>query len=136
MKSRTQKSNFKKFDGTDFVLWKDKVQAALKASKCIKATKDEFKIKIEGQVEKNKENKKKNVETDDTAKFILMSTIADNILRKVSRKSAKEIWKDLTDKYEDKHLQNGFFLRRKFLNSKQESNESVEGFIDRVEMLQ
>jgi hypothetical protein len=37
------KSNFKKFDGTDFGLWKDKVQAALKASKCVEAIKNEFK---------------------------------------------------------------------------------------------
>jgi hypothetical protein len=33
------KSNFKKFDGTDFGLWKDKVQAALKASKCVEKMK-------------------------------------------------------------------------------------------------
>jgi hypothetical protein len=64
-----------------------------------------------------------------------MSTIADNILRKISRKSAKDIWKSLTDKYEDRNLQNVIFLRRRFLNSKQETNESVEDFIDKVEML-
>ena len=64
-----------------------------------------------------------------------MSTIADIILRKISRKSAKDIWKSLTDKYEDRNLQNVIFLRRRFLNSKQESNESVEDFIDKVEIL-
>ena len=58
MKSRTQKSNFKKFDGTDFVLWKDKVQAALKASKCVEAIKTEFKIKIEGEDENKAEKEK------------------------------------------------------------------------------
>jgi hypothetical protein len=129
------KSNFKKFDGTDFVLWKDKVQAALKASKCVEAIKTEFKIKIEGEDQNKEEKEKKNEETDDKTKFILMSTISDNILRKISRKSAKDIWKSLTDKYEDRNLQNGFFLRRRFLNSKQESNESVEDFIDKVEIL-
>ena len=41
------KSNFKKFDGIDFGLWKDKVQAALKAGKCVEAIKQEFKIKVE-----------------------------------------------------------------------------------------
>jgi hypothetical protein len=43
------KRNFKKFDGTDFVLWKDKVQAALKAS-------------IEGEDEIKAEKEKKNEE--------------------------------------------------------------------------
>jgi hypothetical protein len=129
------KSNFKKFDGTDFFLWKDKVQASLKASKCIEAIKEGFNIKIEGQVENKEEKEKKNEETDDKAKFISMSTIADNIFRKISRRSAKDIWKGLTDKYADKNLQSVIFLRRRFLNSKQESNESVEDFIDRVEML-
>ncbi len=56
------KRNFKKFDGTDFVLWKDKVQAALKASKCVKVIKTEFKIKIEGEDEIKAEKEKKNVE--------------------------------------------------------------------------
>ena len=129
------KSNFKKFDGTDFVLWKDKIQAALKASKCVEAIKEEFKIKLEGDIENKEEKEKKNEETDGKAKFILMSTIADNILRKISRRSARDIWKSLTDKYEDRNLQNVIFLRRKFLNSKQEVSESVEDFIDRVEML-
>ena len=129
------KSNFKKFDGTDFGLWKDKVQAALKASKCVEAIKTEFKIKVEDEDQNKAEKERKNEETDDKAKFILMSTIADNILRKISRKSAKDIWKSLTDKYEDSNLQNVIFLRRRFLNSKQETNESVEDFIDKVEML-
>jgi hypothetical protein len=129
------KTNFKKFDGTDFGLWKDKVQAALKASKCVKAIKNEFKIKEEDEDQDKAEKERKNVETDDKAKFILMSTIADNILRKISRKSAKDIWKSLTDKYKDRNLQNVIFLRRRFLNSKQETNESVEDFMDKVEML-
>ena len=84
------KSNFKKFDGTDFGLWKDKVQAALKASKCVEAIKNEFKIKVEDEDQDKAEKERKNEETDVKAKFILMSTIADNILRKISRKSAME----------------------------------------------
>ncbi len=107
----------------------------MKASKCVEAIKNEFKIKVEDEDQVKAEKESKNEETDDKAKFILMSTIADNILRKISRKSAKDIWKSLTDKYEDRNLQNFIFLRRRFLNSKQETNESVEDFIDKVEML-
>ena len=51
-----------------------------------------------------------------------MSAIANNNLRKISRKSAKDIWKSLTDKYENRNLQNFIFLTRRFLNSKQDSN--------------
>jgi hypothetical protein len=40
-----------------------------------------FNFKIEGQVENKEEKEKKNEETDDKAKFILMSTKAENILR-------------------------------------------------------
>jgi hypothetical protein len=108
------KSNFKKFDGNDFGLWKDKVQEALKASKCVEAIKNEFKIKVEDEDQDKAEKERKNEETDDKAKFILMTTIADNILRKISKKSAKDIWKSLTDKYEDRNLQNVIFLRRRF----------------------
>jgi len=68
----------------------------LKASKCIEAIKEGLNIKIEGQVENKEEKEKKNEETDDKAKFILMSTIADKILRKISRRSAKDIWNSLT----------------------------------------
>ncbi len=64
-----------------------------------------------------------------------MSSIQDNILRKLSRKTAKEIWNNLHTKYEDKNLQNVIFLRRRFLNLKQEINESIENYIDRVELL-
>ena len=111
------------------------MQAALKASKCVEAIKTEFKIKVEDEDQNKAEKERKNEETNDKAKFILMSTIAENILRKISRKSAKDIWKSLTDKYEDRNLQNIIFLRRRFLNSKQETNEIVEDFIDKVEML-
>ncbi len=39
------------------------------------------------------------------------------------------------DKYEDKNTQNVIFLRRRFLNAKQESNENVEEYIDRIELI-
>ena len=64
-----------------------------------------------------------------------MTSINDNMLRKLPRKTFKDIWLSLKDKYEDKNLQNVIFLRRRFLNSKQEAKESIEDYIDRVELL-
>jgi hypothetical protein len=43
-----------------------------------------------------------------------MSTILDNILKNISRKSAKDISKRLTDKYEDRNLQNVKISLNKF----------------------
>jgi hypothetical protein len=40
----------------------------------------------------------------------------------------------LNEKYEDKNTQNIFFVRRRFLNMKQETNETIEDYIDRFEM--
>ncbi len=67
------KSNFKKFDGTDFGLQKDKVQAALKATKCVEAIKNEFKLTAEDEDQDKEEKERKNEDTDDKAEFILMS---------------------------------------------------------------
>jgi hypothetical protein len=118
-----------KFDGTDFSLWKDKIINALVASDCDESIKDAFKLEGDENVLKAL------IKKDEKAKLILMSSIQDNILRKLPRKTAKEIWTNLHAKYEDKNLQNLIFLRRRFLNSKQEANENVESYIDRVEML-
>jgi predicted metal-binding transcription factor (methanogenesis marker protein 9) len=40
----------------------------------------------------------------------------------------------LNEKYEDKNTQNIIFVRRRFLNMKQETNETIEDYIDRFEM--
>jgi hypothetical protein len=119
-----------KFDGTDFNLWKDKIVNALVASECDESIKQTFKIEDEEDVVKALTKK------DEKAKLILMTSINDNILRKLPRKTAKDIWLILKDKYEDKNLQNVIFLRRRFLNSKQEAKESIEDYIDRVELLE
>jgi hypothetical protein len=109
-----------KFDGTDFSLWKDKIITAMKASECDESIKDNFKL------EGDENGLKVLIKKEDKAKLILMSSIQDNILRKLPRKSSLEIWTALHTKYEDKNTQNVIFLRRRFLNIKQESNESVE----------
>ncbi|CAF0879208.1 unnamed protein product [Brachionus calyciflorus] len=118
------KINIKKFDGTDFVLWKDKVLSALRATQCIEAIKEDF----------ESDSPDKNLK-DEKAKVILMTSIEDKILRRLTRKTAKEMWKGLTSRYENKNIQNIMCLRKRILNSKQEENESVEDFIDRVQNL-
>ncbi len=110
-------------------MWKDKIVNALVASECDESIKQTFKIEGEEDVVKALTKK------DEKAKLILMTSINDNILRKLPRKTAKDIWLSLKDKYEDKNLQNVIFLRRRFLNSKQEAKESIEDYIDRVELL-
>ncbi|CAF1118125.1 unnamed protein product, partial [Brachionus calyciflorus] len=72
----------KKFDGNDFVLWKDKVLSALNATQCSEAIKDDF----------NSEGPEKKLK-DEKAKLILMTSIEDRILRRLTRKTAHEIWK-------------------------------------------
>ncbi|CAF1107074.1 unnamed protein product [Brachionus calyciflorus] len=75
----TFKFSIKKFDGTDFVLWKDKVFSASRATQCSEAIKEDF-------------------ESDSPEK---------------SLKNEK--------------------AKKRILNTRQEENESVEEFIDRVQ---
>jgi hypothetical protein len=103
-----------KLDETDLSFCKDKIINALKASDCRDSIKEAF--KLEGDEDVLKGLKKK----DEKAKLILMSSIQDNILRKLQRKEAKQIWKALHEKCEDKNTQNIIFVRRRFLNMKQE----------------
>jgi hypothetical protein len=111
-----------KFDGTDFSLWKDKIINALKASDCEDSIKEAFKLEGDEDVLKGL------IKKDEKAKLILMSSKQDNILRKLPRKEVKQIWKALHEKYEDKNTQNIIFVRRRFLNMKQETNETIEDY--------
>ena len=114
------KYGLKKFDGKDYLLWRDKVLTAVRAVQCIDAINPDFEI---NDKTRNKE---------DRAKMILMSSIDDKILRRLRRKSASDIWDDIVVKYQDTHAQNVVFLKRNFLNSKQQINESLSDFIDRT----
>ena len=116
-----------KFNGDDFDLWKDKIMNALKASDCDQTIMQGFDLN-----EGNDQEKKAKEKTDEKAKLLLMSSISDDILRKLARNSAKDIWKSLLERYEAKNVQRILSLRRKLLNLKQEKNETVESFIDRV----
>ncbi|CAF0980089.1 unnamed protein product [Brachionus calyciflorus] len=69
--------NIKRFDGTDFVLWKDKVKSELNASQCGEAIKEDI----------NSDSPEKIVK-DEKAKVILMTSIEDRVLRRLTRKTA------------------------------------------------
>ena len=127
MAEQDMKYNITKFNGTDFALWKDKILNALNALEFEDVIKEEFDLN-EGNDEARKAKKKK----DEKAKVILISTIHDNILRNISRNTSKDIWKALMAKYEVKNVQNIISLRRKFINSKQGQNETIEEYIDRI----
>ena len=120
------KYGLKKFDDKDFILWKVRVENALEASKCIETLKQEYKI------EEDEEEIKARKELDTKAKFILMSAISDNVLRKLVTTTAKDIWNSLKTRYGETTQANVLVLKRNFLSLKQEKNETVEEFIDRI----
>ena len=121
------KIQIKKFDGKDFVLWKNKVICALDAADCSEAIETEFNVPDDDgplKVEAIAKNKK--------AKYILMNSIEDSILRRLDMNSAKDMWITLMNKYQDSNVQNIIFLRKQFLNLKQNNNETLDEFIDRI----
>ncbi|CAF1034530.1 unnamed protein product [Brachionus calyciflorus] len=73
----TIRFNIKKFDGNDFVLWKEKVLSSLNAFQCSEDIKDVF----------NSETPEKKLK-DEKAKLILMTSIDDRILRMLTKKTA------------------------------------------------
>ena len=61
-----------------------------------------------------------------------MSTLTDRVLSNLYKDTALVMWKLLCNKYQVKDSQGIYFTSRKFLNCKQESNETVESLIERV----
>jgi hypothetical protein len=120
----------RKFDGngSEFRVWKIRVVNALKADKCWIACQSTFNLAETGKEEQN-------VNLDEKAKLIIMSTITDIVLRSVYNDTAKEMWKAICAKYEVMDIQGISFTRRNFFNCKQVSNESVAGFIERISRL-
>ncbi len=124
------KWNIKKFDGKDFSLYKDKIINAVKTAKCYDAIEGAFNLN-----DGDDNQKKAKSEADEKAKFILMSTLQDGILRKIPRTTSKEIWTALKGKFEEKSVQNVIYARKRFLNAKQQTNETCEDFIERIRVI-
>ena len=115
------KFNANRFGGKDFMLWKIRVENALRTNQCWDATYDYFKTDDDGNEEK-----------DEKTKFIIMSSITDRLLRKIHKPTTKEMWEVLIKKSKEKDVQGLKFSRKKFFNSKQGTSESLEEFIDRI----
>ena len=109
------------FDGSDFLLWCDQISVNLQAAGVWEAVQEKFNKFGNG-------NERKDTE----AKIILMSSIADNILRQLPRKSAKDIWDSLSRKYRDKDYQSVIFIRQKLFNSRQKPGEKLDDFVERI----
>ena len=123
------KSIIKKFDGKDFILWNFRIEKALRANQCFEANAEDF------DFEDDEAKKKEKLKIDEKIKFIIKSSLEEKVLRRVHRETASEIWSSLRKRYEEKDAHGVNFASRKFFNSKQEKQESVEDFLDRVEVL-
>ena len=115
------KFQIKKFDGSDFKIWKLRTQIALRSENCETSIIDGFSIKNEDETINAERSKK-----DQKAMFIITSALSDSILNSVYDESALGLWKNLINKFEAKSLQQINFTRRQFFNCKQEENETVE----------
>ena len=100
----------------------------MKAEKCRIAFNEDFDLDEEDKKETNEA-------FNDKVKTIIISTLTVRVLRNVYKDTASEMWELLCNKYEVKDAQGINFTRRKFLNCKQEGNETVENHIERVFML-
>ena len=106
----------KKFDGKDFSNWKLRTENALRHYKCWVAVElEDYDVTEEAKAE-----------IDENARFIIMGSVSDQVLRKVKGNITFEIWSNLLKKYEEKNAQGINFLRRKFLNVKQEKSEPID----------
>ena len=123
--------NIKRFDGNsiDFRVWKIRVQTAMMANDCEDAILEGFDIAESGKEAANAKMNKK-------AKLIIVQSITDSILRKISKDAltdlAKDLWANIIATYESMDEFSIIFLRGKFLHLKQESNESLDSFIAKV----
>ena len=68
-------------------------------------------------------------------KLFLYLQFIDNILRNLPMDTAKSIWKALKAKYESSNIQNIISLRRKLLNIKQATNETIANYIERIKKI-
>ena len=119
------KLGLRKFDGTDFALWKYRIEIALSTANCKDAVVDGFETGTD----------KPKIEMENKSKGIIVSALTDRILRKIKKGTALEIWKSLIEKFETKDLAALNYNRLSFLNAKQKNTESVEEFTDRLSSL-
>ena len=79
------KLGLKKFDGTDFALWKYRIEISLTTAKCKEATVAEFKVEQDAT----------KIDQENKSKGIIVSALTDRILRKIKRGTTLEMWTSL-----------------------------------------
>ena len=72
------KLGLRKFDGTDFGLWKYRIEIALSTAKCKEAVEANFATGTDAT----------KMEKDNKSKGIIVSALSDRILRKIKRGTA------------------------------------------------
>ena len=107
-KESNVKYSIKKFDGTDFKIWKLRIQIALRAESCEDAILNGFTVKNEDESanpDKTKQDKK--------ASLVITSALTDSILNSVYEETALGIWRNLSNVVPNRRINVTFlFVRR------------------------
>lgn len=116
------KFEIEKFNGSNFTLWKMKMQAILRKDNCLAAIGDRPKeITDDGKWN----------DMDGNAIANLHLALADGVLSSIAeKKTAKEIWDTLTKLYEAKSLHTKIFLKRKLYTLRMAESSSVTDHIN------
>ena len=72
VRKHVMKSMIKKFDGKDFIMWKFRIENALKANQYFEATAEDFVVEDDEEAKK-----KEKLKIDEKAKFIIISSLVD-----------------------------------------------------------
>ncbi|XP_014490466.1 uncharacterized protein LOC106753187 [Vigna radiata var. radiata] len=127
------------FDGKNFEDWCVKMDAILGFQEIDEIAKVGFKEPAKNDTEETKKAYKENKKLDCKARMILHQCISATIFQKVSKATtAKETWEILQDGYgsagnvKEIRLQS---LRRQYELLKMEEQETVDGYIGRIQMV-
>jgi hypothetical protein len=123
----TAKYEIERFNGSNFSLWKMRINAILRKDNCLATIGD-------GPVEIT-DNAKWN-EMDGNAITNIHVALADEVLSSVAEKKiAKEIWDTLTKLYQFKSLHNNIFLKRRLYTLQMAEITSVTDHINTIRTL-
>ena len=117
-----------KFDGTNYHLWKFKIQMVLEEKDLWDALVEDRPTTIEEALVWDRKDRK--------AKAVICLALSDAQLMNVrSATSAVEVWTKLEALYEGKGLANRLFLRRRFFTISMAGGEAVLEYVNRVKEL-
>jgi hypothetical protein len=117
-----------KFDGTNYHLWKFKIQMVLEEKDLWDALVEDRPATVEGALDWDRKDRK--------AKAVICLALTDAQLMNVrSAATSLEVWTKLEALYEGKGLANRLFLRRRFFTISMEEGETMLGYLNRVKEL-